>query len=139
MAHQSEGTDRLERRLTRVEKLRDLESIDTEEPGVYLLLLPPQRSDADYPHSTPAIAEVVQFCGRTHPESTICVLTTPADAARFGRGIVRAACHGVRALDRSRGGYSGAEKSILWAAIFLFFAIRGGNRHAVDARIGKEF
>jgi len=36
-------------------------------------------------------------------------------------------------------GYSGAEKSILWAAIFLFFAIRGGNRHSIDARIGKEF
>ena len=36
-------------------------------------------------------------------------------------------------------GYSGAEKSILWAAIFFFFAIRGGNRHSVDARLGKEF
>ena len=36
-------------------------------------------------------------------------------------------------------GYSGAEKSILWAAIFFFFTIRGGNRHSVDARIGKEF
>jgi putative oxidoreductase len=36
-------------------------------------------------------------------------------------------------------GYSGAEKSILWSAIFLFFVIRGGNRHSVDARIGREF
>ena len=36
-------------------------------------------------------------------------------------------------------GYSGAEKSILWAAILLFFAIRGGNRHSLDARIGREF
>lgn len=36
-------------------------------------------------------------------------------------------------------GYSGAEKSILWAAIFFFFVIRGGNRHSVDARLGKEF
>lgn len=36
-------------------------------------------------------------------------------------------------------GYSGAEKSILWAAIFFFFAIRGGNRHSVDAKLGKEF
>ena len=36
-------------------------------------------------------------------------------------------------------GYGGAEKSILWAAIFLFFVIRGGNRHSVDARIGREF
>jgi putative oxidoreductase len=36
-------------------------------------------------------------------------------------------------------GYSGAEKSILWAAIFFFFVIRGGNRHSVDARIGRAF
>ncbi|MDI6027371.1 DoxX family protein [Corticibacterium sp. UT-5YL-CI-8] len=36
-------------------------------------------------------------------------------------------------------GYSGAEKSILWAAILFFFFVRGGNRHSVDARIGKEF
>jgi putative oxidoreductase len=36
-------------------------------------------------------------------------------------------------------GYSGAEKSILWSAVFFFFVIRGGNRHSVDARIGKEF
>jgi putative oxidoreductase len=36
-------------------------------------------------------------------------------------------------------GYSGAEKSLLWAAICFFFFIRGGNRHSVDARIGKEF
>jgi len=36
-------------------------------------------------------------------------------------------------------GYSGAEKSILWAAIFLFFAVRGGNRHSLDAKLGREF
>ena len=36
-------------------------------------------------------------------------------------------------------GYAGAEKSILWAATFIFFAIRGGNRHSVDARLGREF
>ena len=36
-------------------------------------------------------------------------------------------------------GFSGAEKSLLWAAILLFFVIRGGNRHSVDARLGKAF
>lgn len=36
-------------------------------------------------------------------------------------------------------GFSGAEKSLLWAAILLFFVIRGGNRQSVDARIGKAF
>lgn len=35
-------------------------------------------------------------------------------------------------------GYMGSEKSILWSAIFLFFAVRGGNRHSVDARLGRE-
>jgi len=35
-------------------------------------------------------------------------------------------------------GFSGA-KSILWAAIQLFFVIRGSNLHSVDARIGKAF
>ena len=36
-------------------------------------------------------------------------------------------------------GYAGAEKSILWAAIFFFFVIRGGNRHSVDGRLGRQF
>ena len=36
-------------------------------------------------------------------------------------------------------GFSGAEKSLLWAAILLFFVIRGGNRQSVDACIGKAF
>ena len=36
-------------------------------------------------------------------------------------------------------GYSGAEKSIIWAAVTFFFVIRGGNRHSVDGRIGRQF
>ncbi|WP_315925776.1 DoxX family protein [Mesorhizobium sp. SP-1A] len=36
-------------------------------------------------------------------------------------------------------GFSGAEKSLLWSAMLFFFVIRGGNRHSVDAQIGKAF
>ncbi|RCS25856.1 DoxX family protein [Phyllobacterium salinisoli] len=36
-------------------------------------------------------------------------------------------------------GYPGAEKSILWSAIMLFFVIRGANSQSVDAKIGKQF
>ncbi len=36
-------------------------------------------------------------------------------------------------------GFSGAEKSLLWAAALAFFVVRGGNRHFVDARLGKAF
>lgn len=36
-------------------------------------------------------------------------------------------------------GYAGSEKSILWAAIMLFFVIRGANTQSVDAKIGRQF
>lgn len=34
-------------------------------------------------------------------------------------------------------GFSGAEKSLLWAAMTLYFVIRGGNAQSVDARLPK--
>jgi putative oxidoreductase len=34
-------------------------------------------------------------------------------------------------------GFSGAEKSLLWAAMTFYFVIRGGNVHSVDARLPK--
>lgn len=36
-------------------------------------------------------------------------------------------------------GYTGAEKSLLWTAITLFFVFRGGNSQSVDARLKKSF
>lgn len=36
-------------------------------------------------------------------------------------------------------GYGGAELSIIWASVMFFFAIRGANRHSVDAKLGREF
>lgn len=36
-------------------------------------------------------------------------------------------------------GFSGAEKSLLWAAVLFFFVIRGGNRQSVDAHLGRAF
>lgn len=62
-------------------------------------------------------------------------LTRPAALAATIVLLVTVWFHGVTMAQ----GYSGAEKSILWAAIFIFFAIRGANRHSVDARIGREF
>jgi putative oxidoreductase len=35
-------------------------------------------------------------------------------------------------------GFAGAEKSILWAAMTVYFIIRGGNAHSVDARLPRE-
>jgi putative oxidoreductase len=36
-------------------------------------------------------------------------------------------------------GFSGAEKSLLWLAITLYFVARGGGRLSVDRAMGKQF
>jgi putative oxidoreductase len=62
-------------------------------------------------------------------------LTRPAAFAAFFVLSVTVYFHWIAKSE----GYSGAELSIIWAAIMLFFAVRGANRHSVDARIGREF
>lgn len=63
------------------------------------------------------------------------LLTRPASLAALVVLLVTVWFHWVT-MDQ---GYAGAEKSILWAAIFFFFLIRGGNSQSVDARIGRAF
>jgi putative oxidoreductase len=62
------------------------------------------------------------------------LLTRPAAVATTIVLLVTVWFHWIT-LDQ---GYMGAEKSLLWTAILVFFAIRGGNRHSLDARIGRE-
>lgn len=63
------------------------------------------------------------------------LLTRPAAFAGMIVLLVTVWFHWVTAGQ----GFSGAEKSILWAAILAFFVVRGSNRHSIDARIGKQF
>ncbi|MDO9416454.1 DoxX family protein [Pararhizobium sp.] len=63
------------------------------------------------------------------------LFTRPAAFAAMIVLLVTVYFHGVVQGE----GLGGAEKSILWAAIFFFFAIRGSNAHSVDARIGRQF
>ena len=66
---------------------------------------------------------------------TIGLFTRPASFAAMIVLLVTVYFHGVVRAE----GLGGAEKSILWAAIFLFFAVRGGNSHSVDAKLGRTF
>jgi putative oxidoreductase len=63
------------------------------------------------------------------------LFTRPASFAAMIVLLVTVYFHGIVRAE----GLAGAEKSILWSAIFLFFAIRGGNSHSVDARISRTF
>ena len=62
------------------------------------------------------------------------LFTRPASFAAMIVLLVTVYFHGIVQAQ----GLGGAEKSILWAAIFLFFAVRGSNAHSVDARIGRQ-
>jgi len=63
------------------------------------------------------------------------LLTRPAAFAATIVLLVTVYFHWIQ-LDQ---GVSGAEKSLLWAAMTFYFVIRGGNRHSVDARLKKTF
>ncbi|MFN4208413.1 MAG: DoxX family protein [Agrobacterium albertimagni] len=63
------------------------------------------------------------------------LLTRPAAFAATIVLLVTVYFHWIQ-LDQ---GFSGAEKSLLWAAMTFYFVIRGGNRHSVDARLKKTF
>ncbi|MNL35809.1 Inner membrane protein YqjF [compost metagenome] len=63
------------------------------------------------------------------------LLTRPAAFAATIVLLVTVYFHGVVQGE----GLGGAEKSILWAAILFFFAVRGANSQSVDAKLGKQF
>lgn len=63
------------------------------------------------------------------------LLTRPAAFAATIVLLVTVYFHWIQ-LDQ---GFSGAEKSLLWAAMTFYFVIRGGNRHSIDARLKKTF
>lgn len=58
--------------------------------------------------------------------------------AAFAAMIVLAVTAHFHGIVRSEG-LAGAEKSILWMLVMLFFVIRGANRHSVDAKLGRQF
>jgi putative oxidoreductase len=62
-------------------------------------------------------------------------LTRPSAVAAF---IVLCVTVYFHWIVRSEG-WAGAEKSVLWATIMLFFIIRGANSQSVDAKLGRQF
>ena len=66
---------------------------------------------------------------------TIGFLTRPAALATMIVLLVTVWFHWITAGQ----GYAGAEKPTLGGPPLFFFAPRGGNRHSVDARIGRPF
>lgn len=84
MAHWSEDSRRLELDTIRLANLGEMKAIDhSSTPAVYLLWFPAGRTDDDAARSDKAFQLITDFCAGLHAKSTICILTTPPDAARL--------------------------------------------------------
>ncbi len=82
MAHASENSDKLEIQKTVIFKLQQLENIQ-DTGKVYLLRFPARRTNQDALNSQVAFQKISDFCSGLNIDSTICILTTPPDAAQL--------------------------------------------------------
>lgn len=84
MAHISENSDKLDIQIIRPLDLVQLQLAGNAKlPEVYLFRFPGVRTDKDAEDSADIFERIADFCMALHEDSTICVLTTPPDAARF--------------------------------------------------------
>lgn len=84
MAHWSENSNRLERRTTPITGLSQLKGMDGHStPAVWFFWLPAGRTNRDAAQATDAFEGLADFCSGLHNDSTVCILTTPPDAARL--------------------------------------------------------
>lgn len=91
MAHWSEDCNRLGIKSARIGGIEQLDCLDCASlPAVYLFWLPAGRTDEDASSSAGAFESLANFCSRLDDNSTICVLTTPPDAARLLPHLQRA-------------------------------------------------
>jgi site-specific DNA-methyltransferase (adenine-specific) len=81
MAHCSEGSERLDLSIVSLSSLSHLKNIDRSVAAVYLFWLPFDRTNDDAINSKDSFAKVADFCSQINEESTVCILTTPPDAA----------------------------------------------------------
>lgn len=82
MAHWSEDSQRLEINAIHVTELGQLSKMNGSSlPAVYFFCLPEERVDLDAARSAGAFQSIANFCSSLNDESTVCVLTTPPDAA----------------------------------------------------------
>ena len=82
MAHSSENSQKLEIQRRVVFKLEQLENIQ-DDGQVHFLRFPARRTNRDALDSRASFQKISDFCNRLNENSTVCILTTPPDAAQL--------------------------------------------------------
>ena len=84
MPHASEASTKLATRLTLLSSVNDIAHVcPSQKPEVWMLHFPANRTDADAAASSDIFRCLAAQLQKLHPQSTICILTSPPDAARL--------------------------------------------------------
>lgn len=84
MAHWSENSRRLKVETHFIAMVAQCGDVcRTPVPAVHLFRFPAGRNDTDGARSDDVFRTFANMCSQLHPDSTVCVLTTPPDAARL--------------------------------------------------------
>lgn len=83
MSHLSENSRRLKKQITVITSLDQLVASQHSGPGVYLFHFPGGRTDLDASLSAEAYKKMSRYCRQLDAKSTVCILTTPPEAARL--------------------------------------------------------
>ena len=83
MSHASENTKRLALRTTVIFDLQELDTHRSGDDQVYVFRFPAGRTTQDAAFSRSAFQKIANFCALLGSNSTVCVLTTPSDAAQL--------------------------------------------------------
>lgn len=81
MTHRSENSRRLSLDTIKVDSIDELSSLTYAEPATYLFYLPFGRTQYDSMGSSEDLDLLAKACAKLDEQSTVCVLTTPEDAA----------------------------------------------------------
>src|SRR5882724_5952965 len=83
MSHQSDDCRRLSSTTHAIKQLKQLFGISATVPSVYALHFPSGRTDEDAANSENAFSQIAKWSLGLNGETTVCILTTPPDAARL--------------------------------------------------------
>lgn len=141
MAHLSEDVKTLELKTIKIDDIRNIGVVGYTDPAVYLFRFPFGRTSDDAKNSRRHFVAIEQLCGRLHRASTVCVLTTPADAAALVATLdkVLTLRHWV-VVKTTADAYQQVEGQIPMrhAALLLFNKDDKGIRHTTT-RIGYTY
>lgn len=132
MAHRSENSRRLNLMPVRVDSVAQLNTLGYDRAATYLLWFPFGRTQQDGRRSAYEFEEIARACARLDEQSTVCVLTTPEDAAALLPHMVKGLnFHHWVAVKTTKEAYARTDGQLprRHAALLIFTRYKGPLRH----------